>query len=53
MPFRLPNGAIVTGNELRLVEEVRPASHYPYLGFDTMMMRSDAPSFAILSESLR
>ena len=53
VPIRLPNGTIVTGNELRLVEEVRPASHYPYLGFDTMTMRSDAPSFAILSESLR
>ncbi len=53
VPIRLPNGTIVTGNELRLVEEVRPAGHYPYLGFDTMVMRSDAPSFAILSESLR
>ena len=53
VPIRLPNGTIVTGNELRLVEEVRPAGHYPYLGFDTMTMRSDAPSFAILSESMR
>jgi hypothetical protein len=53
VPFRLPNGAIVTGNELRLVEEVRPAGHYPYLGFDTMTVRSNAPSFSILSESLR
>ena len=53
VPIRLPNGTVVMGNELRLVEEVRPAGHYPYLGFDTMTMRSDAPSFAILSESLR
>lgn len=53
VPVRLPNGTIVTGNELRLVEEVRPAGHYPYLGFDTLVMRSDVPSFAILSESLR
>ena len=52
-PVRLPNGAIVTGNELRLVEEVRYAGHYPYLGFDTMTMQSDVPSFAILSETLR
>ena len=51
--FRLPNGSIATGNELRLVEEVRPAGHYPYLDFDTMVMRSNAPSFAIVSESLR
>ena len=53
VPIRLPNGTVVTGNELRLVEEVRPASHYPYLGFDTMTIRTDAPSFAIRSESLR
>lgn len=53
VPIRLPNGTVATGNELRLVEEVRPAGHYPYLGFDTMTMRSDAPSFTILSESLR
>jgi hypothetical protein len=53
VPIRLPNGAVAMGNELRLVEEVRPAGHYPYLGFDTMTMRSDTPSFAILSESLR
>jgi hypothetical protein len=53
VPIRLPNGTLAVGNELRLVEEVRPAGHYPYLGFDTMTMQSDAPSFAILSESLR
>jgi hypothetical protein len=52
-PIRLPNGTVVTGNELRLVEEVRPAGHYPYLGFDTMTMLSDARSFEILSESVR
>jgi hypothetical protein len=53
VPIRLPNGTTVTGNELRLVEEVRPAGHYPYLGFDTMTMQSDARSFEILSESVR
>jgi hypothetical protein len=52
-PIRLPNGTTVTGNELRLVEEVRPAGHYPYLGFDTMTMQSDARSFELLSESVR
>jgi hypothetical protein len=52
-PFRLPNGAFVTGNELRLVEEVRPAGHYPYMTFDTMVTRSDATSLTILSESVR
>jgi hypothetical protein len=53
VPIRLPNGAIVTGNELRLIEEVRPGSHYPYLGFDTMTMLSDARAFEIVSETLR
>ncbi len=53
VPIRLPNGGVVTGNEVRLVEEVRPAGHYPYLGFDTMTMQSGVPSFTILSESLR
>jgi hypothetical protein len=53
VPIRLPNGAIFTGNELRLIEEVRPGSHYPYLGFDTMTLLSDARSFEISSETLR
>jgi hypothetical protein len=53
VPILLPNGAVMTGNEVRLVEEVRPGGHYPYLGFDTLVMRSDAPSFDILSETLR
>ena len=52
-PFRMPNGVIVTGNELRLVEEVHPAGHYPYLTFDKMVMQSNAYSFAIFSESVR
>jgi hypothetical protein len=52
VPIRLPNGTIVTGNELRLVEEVRPGS-YAYLGFDTMKMLSDARSFEVLAETLR
>jgi hypothetical protein len=51
--FRLPNGAVFTGNELRLVEEVPPGGHYPYLGFDTMTMLSDARSFEIAAETLR
>jgi hypothetical protein len=51
--FRLPNGAVATGNELRLVEEVPPGGHYPYLGFDTMTLQSDARSFEIAAETLR
>jgi len=49
----LPGGATLTGNELRLVEEVRPAGHYPYLTFDTMLMQSNAYSFAIFAETVR
>jgi hypothetical protein len=52
-PFRLPNGAVLTGNELQLVEEVRPAASYAYLFFNTMLMRSNAHSIAISSETVR
>lgn len=50
---RLPNGAKLAGNELRLVEEVRPAGHYPYLSFDAMVMQTTARSLTLLSESVR
>ena len=49
----LPNGVTLTGNELRLVEEVKPAGHYPYLTFDGMVMQSNAYSLLLLSESAR
>jgi hypothetical protein len=51
--LQLPNGVKVAGNELRLVEEVRPASHYPYLSFDRIVMQGNAPSFAFFSETVR
>ena len=50
---RLPNGVTLTGNELRLVEEVRPAGHYPYLGFDRVLMQSNAQPLRLLSEGAR
>jgi hypothetical protein len=53
VPMLLPNGTRVRGNELRLVEEVHPAGHYPYLAFDGIVMRSNAYSFSILAESAR
>ena len=52
LAFRLPNGTVVTGNELRLVEEVRPAGHYLYLSFDAMQIRSNA-DLTLLSETVR
>lgn len=42
----------MTGNELRLVEEVAVAGHYPYLTFDAMVMQSNA-DLTVLSESVR
>ena len=51
--FRLPNGVSLTGNELRLVEEVRPAGHYPYLTFDGIVMQSNAYQLALFSETVR
>lgn len=41
VPLRLPNGAVVTGNEIRLVEEIGGAGHYPYLSFDGMVIQTN------------
>ena len=49
----LPNGVVVKGNELRLVEEVRPAGHYPYLTFDAIVLQSNAYELAFFSETAR
>jgi len=51
--FSLPNGVSLTGNELRLIEEVRPAGHYPYLTFDGMVMQSSAYQLSLFSETVR
>lgn len=51
--FSLPNGVSLRGNELRLVEEVRPAGHYPYLTFDGIVMQSNAYQLALFSETVR
>ena len=51
-PVRLPNGTTVTGNKLRLMEEVRGAGQYAYLTFDAMVMQSSA-DLTLLSESVR
>jgi hypothetical protein len=49
----LPNGLSLKGNELRLVEEVRPAGHYPYLTFDAIVVQSTAYELAFFSETAR
>jgi hypothetical protein len=51
--FRLPDGVSLTGDELRLVEEVRPAGHYPYLTFDGMVMQSNAYQLTLFSETVQ
>jgi hypothetical protein len=51
--FSLPNGVSLTGNELRLIEEVRPAGHYPYLTFDGMVMQGNAYQLSLFSETVR
>jgi hypothetical protein len=49
----LPNGRQVTGTEVRLLEEVNPAGHYPYLSFDGVTLQSNARTLAIFAESAR
>jgi hypothetical protein len=52
-PITLPSGQQITGNELRLVEEVRPAGHYPYLSFDGITIQTNARTLTLFSESAR
>jgi hypothetical protein len=52
LAFRLPNGTVVTGNELRLVEEVRPPGHFLYQTFHEIVIQSNA-DVTLLSESVR
>lgn len=49
----LPDGQQITGDEVRLVEEVRAAGHYPYLSFDGVTMQTNARTLRLFSESAR
>ena len=53
IPMTLPNGAVATGNELRLVEEVKPAGHYPYLKYNDVIIRSNTRLLTLFSETFR
>jgi hypothetical protein len=53
IPVTLPNGAVATGNELRLVEEVKPAGHYPYLKYNDIILRSNTRLLTLFSETFR
>jgi hypothetical protein len=52
-PITLPNGAQVTGNEVRLIEEVHAGGQYPYLTFDGLTMQTNARVLTLFSESAR
>jgi len=49
---RLPNGAILTGDEVRLVEEVSGPGSYAYQSFDGIVMRTNA-DLTLQSETVR
>jgi hypothetical protein len=51
--FVLPGGARLSGDELRLVEEVDPAGHYPYLTFSAITIQTNAPALTLYSETAR
>lgn len=53
LPMTLSNGVVVTGNELRLVEEVKPGGHYPYLTFDAITMRSNSRLLTLFAETVQ
>jgi hypothetical protein len=53
LPMTLSNGAVVTGNELRLVEEVKPGGQYPYLTFDAITMRSNSRLLMLFAETVQ
>jgi hypothetical protein len=52
VPVRLPNGAVLTGNEVRLVEEVTGPGSYPYPSFNGMVVRTNA-DLTVYSETVR
>lgn len=49
----LPDGRRITGTEVRLVEELHPAGHYPYLSFDGVTLQTTARRLTLLSERAR
>jgi hypothetical protein len=52
-PVTLPNGVRHIGTDVRFIEEVRPAGHYPYLFFDGISMQTNARTLTLFSESIR
>ncbi|MCH9650459.1 MAG: hypothetical protein K0U98_19655 [Deltaproteobacteria bacterium] len=50
---RLPNGQVVFGDEVRLVEEVEGPGHYPYMGFDAVHTQGTVDSLTILEEVIQ
>lgn len=50
--MRLAGGQVVTGDELRLVEEVKPAGRYPYTTFDHVVIRGNSARTELRAERL-
>lgn len=50
VPFQLPNGEQVLGDQVVFAEDVRGDGHYPYLGFESIETATTAPGFTITDE---
>lgn len=49
--FELPGGQRLVGDELRLLEELDPRGHYPYVSFDEMQLTTSGDGLQIRAES--
>lgn len=50
--FELPDGSILDGDEIRLVEEVAAGGRYPYLSFDAVAVRANFGSLVLTAEGV-
>lgn len=48
-----PDGRQLRGDELRLVEELDPAGHYPYVSFDSMNLQTSGDGIRLRGESVQ
>lgn len=50
--IQLPDGQRLVGDELRLLEELDPQGHYPYVSFDSMELTTSGDGLRIEAESV-
>ena len=50
--IRLPDGTIVTGDEIHLIEEVAKGGHYPYTSFDGMTLTGNLSAIHLRDETV-